>query len=594
MTERQTSVKTHQWRLMFLRAAIGLFAVVLVGRLFTLQVKSYDYYSSLAANQHQFLSVLTAERGQILIQSGSRNVEDKPEQSFYPVAVNKKAENLIISPFDIKDQEATIETLSQITKKTQGELRDFFKDKNKRYVVVKKDLSEEEIKAVTEALEQRKLTKGVWLETETKRHYPEGDFLSQVVGFLGYTEGADEKTGLYGLEKSFNEILSGRPGQIEAATDPGGTLIAGSQRKLIPAKPGSNIVLTINHTIQAEVERVLKDAVSKFGADSGQVIVADPKSGEVLALASAPSFNPNEYNKVKDIQVFNNPAVQLRYEPGSIIKPLTMAAALQVGAVKPSDTYDDKGEVVYADHVIKNSDEKAHGVQTMTQVLEKSLNTGMVYVQNKIGKDTLQKFFQDFGLNSKTGITLPGEIAGDLRNLEDKRSDINYATASFGQGISATPIEIVQAYTALANHGQMTKLHLVSEIDHPDGSKEVVKTEKGKQVLSNTTAAQIGSMLVEVVEKGHGTRAQVPGFWIAGKTGTAQVPLPSGRGYDPNKTIGSFIGFGPVEDPKFVMLVKIDNPKGVAFAESTAAPTFGTIAKFILDYFQVAPSRATE
>ena len=229
----------------------------------------------------------------------------------------------------------------------------------------------------------------------------------------------------------------------------------------------------------------------------------------------------------------------------------------------------------------------------MIGVLEKSLNTGAVFVQQKMGKAALKEFLEKFGFGEKTGITLPGEVSGDIRNLNTE-SDIAFATASFGQGISVTPMELVQAFTAIAGKGEMKKLHIVSEIDHPNGSREVVQPQMLRRVISEVTAVRLSSMMVNVVENGHGKRAKVPGYWIAGKTGTAQVPLEEARGYDPNKTIGSFIGFGPVEDPAFVMLVKIDNPKGVKFAESTAAPAFGEIAKFILDYLQITPTRTLE
>ena len=497
-----------------------------------------------------------------------------------------------MSPKDISEEAAVARELSQIAKLDANELKDLFSQKNKRYVQLKKDLSDEEIKAVGEAKKDGRLPKlGVWLEAETRRYYPEGEFLSHTMGFVGLS--TDNKTGLYGLEKYFDEELAGTPGSLNASADPGGRVIAGSFRKLIPAVNGSTLVLTVDRAIQVQAEKVLKDYVQKFGAEGGSVIVANPKTGAILAIASEPAFNPNEYNKVKDILVFGNPSVQARYEPGSIIKPLTMAAALDSGQIKPDDTYKDTGQTVIGSHVIQNSDLKSYGVQTMTEVLEKSLNTGIVYVQQQIGKETLGEYFRKFGLGEKTGITLPGEVAGDLRNMATK-SDIALATAAFGQGISATPLEIVQAYTAIASNGEMKKLHIVSEIHHSEGTREVVEPQVVRRVLSEATAAKLGSMMVNVVENGHGKRAGVKGYYIAGKTGTAQVPSKDERGYDPDKSIGSFIGFGPVENPAFVMLTKIDNPKGVKFAESTAAPAFGEIAKFILDYLQVPPTRTLE
>lgn len=569
------------WRLGVLRIFLALFCLVLLGRLFALQVWQYGYYSALAAIRHDVTSILLPERGRILVQ-------DKGEE-FYPVAVNKENQKLIISPKDIENDSEVARILSEITKIDISDLSRYLQQKEKRYVPLKPNLTDEEIKAVTEAKKSGQLPKlGVWLESETKRYYPEGQLLSSVLGFVGIAE--DNKTGLYGLEKGFNDILAGQAGNLEAAADPKGRLIAGSSRRLEPAVNGSTIVLTIERAIQTEAERVLNESIKKFGAESGQVIVADPKTGAILAMASAPSFNPNEYNKAKDIKVFNNPSVQYRFEPGSVIKPITMAAALDAGAVKYDDTYVDTGKIEMDGYTIQNSDFKSYGRQTMTEILEKSLNTGAVYVQQKLGRDNLLKFFKNFGFDQKTEITLPGEIVGDLRNLNVK-NDINYATASFGQGISMTPIQLLQAYQTMANGGEMKRLRIISEVHKPDGSREVVQPQTLRRVLSEKSAVQVSSMLVDVVENGHGKRAAVPGYYIAGKTGTAQVPLENARGYDPNKTIGSFVGFGPVEDPAFVMLVKIDSPKGVQFAESTAAPAFGTIAKFILDYLQVPPTR---
>lgn len=578
-------VKTRKtpidWRLGALRFFLGVFCAVLLVRLFAVQIWQHGYYSALAAIRHDVSSILQPERGRILVKDGSRD--------FYPIAVNRESQNLILSPRDVADDAAVAKALSDLTKIDITQISADLSQKAKRYLVLKTNLSDEEIQAVADLKKRGVLPKlGVWLESETKRYYPEGPLLSSVLGFVGIAQ--DNKTGLYGLEKTFNEVLAGRPGNLEAAADPKGRLIAGTSRRLEPAINGSTLVLTIERPIQVEAEKVLDETIAKFGADGGQVIVADPKTGAILAAASAPAFNPNEYNKVKDVKVFNNPAVQSRFEPGSVIKPITVAAALQTGAVQYDDTYVDTGKVVLDGYTIENSDKKSYGRQTIPQILEKSLNTGAVFVQQKLGKDKLLEFFKNFGFDQKTGIALPGEIAGDLRNLNIK-NDINYATASFGQGISVTPIELLQAYQAIANGGQMKKLQIISEVQKPDGSREVVQPQDIRRVISDKAAVQVSSMLVDVVENGHGKRAQVPGYYIAGKTGTAQVPLENARGYDPNKTIGSFVGFGPVENPAFVMLVKIDNPKGVKFAESTAAPAFGTIAKFILDYLQVPSTR---
>ena len=568
-----------------------MLTLIVVGKLFMLQIIEHGYYSALAAVQHNVSSVLFAERGRILVRDNGQN--GSQESMYYPVAINKKVENLVVSPKDIDNTEEVAKILSDIVRIEKAEILNVLSQKERRYSVLKKDLSAEEINLVTEAKKNETLPKlGVWLESETKRYYPEGTLLAHTLGFVSFTQDT-KKAGIYGLEKHFDDELAGKQGYLDAPVDAVGRPVIGEFRKLVPAVNGSTVVLTIDRAIQVQAERVLKSYVERFGAEGGQVIVANPKTGAIMALAAEPTFNPNEFNKVEDVKVFSNPAVQARYEPGSIMKPITMAAALDRAKVKPDDTYKDTGQVVIGGSVIKNSDEKSYGQQSMVQVLEKSLNTGIVYVQQKAGKEILKDYLREFGFSEKTGLTLPGEITGDLRNL-NTNSDIAFATAAFGQGISATPMELIQAYTAIASDGRMKKLHLISEIQKPDGSREVVEPDILERVISEATAAKLSSMLVNVVENGHGKRAKVPGFYIAGKTGTAQVPLEDRRGYDPDKSIGSFIGYGPVENPAFVMLVRIDNPKGVKFAESTAAPAFGEIAKFVLEYLQIPPTRNLE
>ena len=588
MTRSGRVSANHGWRLKILRLGLVLFALILVGRLFILQVFQYGHYAALASVRHDISSVLTPERGAILARDLSQGSQ---AENYYPVAVNKKVEHLVVSPYDLEDGESAAGVLEGLLSLDKAKLTEGLAQKERRYWVVKKELSEAKSAAIAEAKKTGRLPKkGVWIESETKRHYPEAEFLSHTLGFMGYV--GEEKKGIYGLEAKFEEVLAGRPGALEAARDAAGGLINTSFRKLVPAVNGSDLRLTVDRAIQTEAQRVLKDYVTKFSAAGGSVVVIDPKTGGILALASEPAFNIKEFNKVKDATIFNNPATGARYEPGSVIKPLTMAAALDSGRVKPDDTYEDTGALVFDGYTIRNADDKTYGRQDTTGILEKSINTGAVYLQRQTGKETFKRYLKKFGLDEKTGITLPGEIAGDLRNLNTK-SDIAYATAAFGQGISVTPLGLATAYLALAGNGEIKRPHIVSEIQHPDGAREVVQPETLRQVISPETAAIVKNMMVQVVEKGFGKKAGVKGYYIAGKTGTAQIPLTDGRGYDPNKSIMTFSGFGPVENPAFVMVVKIDKP-AARFAESTAAPAFGEIAKFILNYLQIPPTRPIE
>ena len=290
-------------------------------------------------------------------------------------------------------------------------------------------------------------------------------------------------------------------------------------------------------------------------------------------------YEPNNYYEVKDFHIFENPAITEPYEPGSIFKVITMASALDTNKVKPDSTYFDKGYVAIGPEpeIIKNANERKYGWQTVTNVLEKSLNTGAVWVARKTGKELFRYYLKEFGFGSLTGIELPGEAKGNLDNL-DKPGEIYLATASFGQGITATPLQIANSFLAIANKGKLYRPYIIKE----KGPYFV------RQVIREKTAKNLTQMLVSVVENGYGRRAGVTGYKIAGKTGTAQVPDIEKGGYS-ERVIHSFAGFGPAENPQFVGFVKLINPKKGKFSDSTAAPTFSKLAEFVLRYYHIAP-----
>jgi cell division protein FtsI/penicillin-binding protein 2 len=316
----------------------------------------------------------------------------------------------------------------------------------------------------------------------------------------------------------------------------------------------------------------------------------EPKTGEIWAMCSAPDFDPANYGKIDSVSVLNNPSLLDEFEPGSIFKPLTISAGLDAELINPNTVYEDKGEEKIDDFTIRNSDKLAHGFQTMTEVLQKSLNTGTIFVQRLLGKERFTNYVKKFGLGVETGVELSPEGNGNISPLE-KKGQIYAATASYGQGITATPLQMVSAFQALANGGTLMRTHIVREIITREGSHLVTQPTEIRQVVSARAARLVAGMMVTVVESGHGKLAGVPGYYIAGKTGTAQIANPNGPGYLPDATIGSFIGFAPSEDPKFVMLVKIDRPRTVQYAESSAAPVWGDLATFLLRYLQVKPER---
>jgi len=432
--------------------------------------------------------------------------------------------------------------------------------------------------------------KVIGFEMESFRYYPEANLSSHIIGFLGF-EG-DEKKGYNGIEGYFNEELSGQAGKVKAERDAKGNLTIINNRVFENAKDGNDIILTIDHSIQFTVCQKLNAAVLRHGADGGSAIVIDPKNGAILAMCSFPDYDPNDYKNVENSNIFNNPAIFDQYEPGSIFKAITMAAGLDQNKVSPDTTFNDTGSVKIANYTIENSDHKAHGMVTMANVLELSLNTGAIYVMRKIGPPIFENYLKNFGFGEKTGIELKTESKGDIRSLNDKKNKELYsATASFGQGISVTPLQMVMAFGAVANGGILMKPYIVNKIIKPGGEEAITSSRQIRRVISERASMLLGGMLVNVVEKGHGKKAGVKGYYVAGKTGTAQIPKKDGRGYEENAHIGSFAGFAPADDPAFAMIVRIDHPRDVEWAESSAAPLFGEIAEFILNYKQIAPTR---
>lgn len=430
---------------------------------------------------------------------------------------------------------------------------------------------------------------GIGFSESSFRFYPEKNIGSNILGFVGYV--GDDQKGRYGLEEFFNQELTGTAGSIKVERDARGKPIIINDREYNKANDGSDLILTIDRSIQFTACQKLNEAVARHGADGGSVIILEPKTGAVLAMCSNPDYDGNNYKDVKDIKIFTNPAIFSQYEPGSIFKVLTMAMALDQEKVTPQTTYEDTGQVIIAKYKIENSDHKSNGVQTMTEVLEKSLNTGAIFAMRSIGPNLFADYVKKFGFGEKTGIELEGESKGDIKNLnKNSVGELYAATASFGQGIAVTPIQMVSAFLALANNGVMMKPYIVKEIVNPDGTKVETQPTVIGRIISEKAATLLGGMMVNVVENGHGKKAGVKGYYVAGKTGTAQVPDKKG-GYQAGAHIGSFAGFAPADDPKFVMLVRIDQPRDVEWAESSAAPLFGELAEYMLNYWQVPKER---
>ncbi len=566
----------YRFRLASLNVVVLVAAIILIARLFSLQIIHHENFSVLAAKQHDLYETLVPARGQIFARE-NRNGE------MVPIVTNIERSLVFAEPPRVMDKSGTAAVLSKILGLTKAEILGRISDDSRKWVVLKKELPESEAVAVSKLG-----LSGIGLEPERFRFYPERVFASQVLGFYGFHD--ESRVGQYGLEEYFEDELTGRAGSVSLVKDIGGAWITGGERDILAAQDGADLTLTLDRTVQYQAESILKDAVEKYEGEDGSLVVLDPKTGAVVALANFPSYDPNEFNKAPDAGVYRNRAITDAYEPGSVFKAFTMGAALDSEAVTPDMTYEDTGSVKLDDFTIRNALDKVFGTRTMTQVLEESINTGAIFAQQKTGPEKFYEAVKRFGFGKKSGVTLPGEAAGDLRNL-DKGGKVHFATASFGQGITVNLLQLAQGYGAIANGGKLMKSRIVEKIDHKNGQIETFAPEEAVQVISPKAAYTLGAMLVSVVENGHGKRAGVPGYFIAGKTGTAQIARTDGRGYDPDRTIGSFVGFGPVEDPRFVIAVKITNPGAARFAESSAAPTFGEMAKFLLNYYQISPTR---
>jgi len=577
---RRQSTSQGSDRLRYLTIGVSIMTILIIGRMFYLQIPKHPFYEALAESQHALQQEIAPERGKIYAQNFAE------PGKLIPLASNRTYWLLYAVPDDIENvSEAADQLLDVLPNLDREEVVSKLSKPNDLYEEIATKVSEEAYKKMSE-----KTIKGIYFTDERIRYYPEKNIGSHMLGFVGFG-GGDEKIGQYGLEGGLQDVLAGTKGYVKADRDAGGRWIVVGTREFQDAKDGLSLELTIDETIQYTACTKLNAAVQKHGADSGSVIILNPKTGAILAMCGSPDFDPNAYNQVEDIGVYTNQATSGAYEPGSIFKSITMAMAVNEEKVTPQTTYNDEGFVKINSYTIENSDKKAHGIQTMTQVLEGSLNTGAIFAMQQIGTEKFRDYVKDFGFGATTGSPIQGESTGNISNL-DLPGEIYAMTGSFGQGISVTPLQMVSAYGVLANNGKLMKPYLIAKTLNPDGStNEETQPEAIRQVIKSETATIIGAMLVNVVENGHGKKASVPGYYIAGKTGTAQVTSTNGRGYDPNNTIGSFAGFGPVSDPAFVMLVRIDHPRDVTFAESTAAPLFGDIAKFLLHYLHISPDR---
>ncbi len=561
-----------RWRVGSLLLFLSLVALGLSVRFYDIQVREHEKWKELATNQHRVRQTLLPERGTVFLKDGG---------SLFPVAINREYQLVYAAPREVTDVDALVRNVKDVLGVDEGELRDRILSRpNDPYELIKKKVSPED----AEKLRELHIA-GLYITPETERFYPANELASKIIGFVGPSE--EDEVGIYGVEASLNSELHGVTGLRDEKREHGWWTAQAEEST--PAQDGTSVVLTIDRVIQYEVERILAEAIDKFKAEQVSAIVMEPQTGKILAMAALPQFDPNNYSQVSDYNLFINPVVSQPYEPGSVMKPFTMAMGIEEGQITPQTEFTDTGFVKEAGYTIKNAQDKVYGRSSMTKVLDESINTGVIFVEKKIGNSRFRDYMKQFGFGEKTGIRLPVENAGNTRALDNTRATINFLTASFGQGVTATPLQIAMAYGAIANGGVLMQPQIIDRFIKDDGTEETVESKPLRRVISSDTARTVSQMLRSVVTDGHGKRADIPGYQVVGKTGTAQVAKAGGGGYDETLTIGSFAGFAPMKDPRYVVLVTVNHPRDVEWAESSAAPTFGSIMQFLLNYGKVQP-----
>jgi len=560
-----------QWRLVAIFSLGVAVAAIIIGRLFYLQVLEGKFYQSQALGQQTGFAEVQGARGEIFFDNSKETLGAEGSGEIKSLAINTDAWIVSAVPQNIKDKNAFADAVSKPLGYTKEDLLNKLKESD-TYVILKKGVDA----ATTDALRKLNID-GLSFENSPERYYPQESLAAQVIGFVG-----GQNTGQYGVEAYYNDILAGKKGIKQNLK--GLDLIGANQTE--QNLDGSDLYLTIDYNIQYQAEALLKQAHKDIDIDSGQIIVIKPDSGRILAMANYPSFNPNDYGKETSFEVFQNSTVQKLFEPGSVFKPFTMAMGLQEGKITPESTFTDTGSVTIGPNTLYNFDREKYGFSDMSRILEKSINTGAVFVEQKIPHATFFDYVNKFGFNDKTGIDVQGEVSSNNDRLK-KGADFDYATASFGQGIELTPIQLVKAFCVFADGGKMPSPYIVEKTVNGSDEQDV-KPQTSDPVISEQTASEVTKMMINVVEKGFGSSARVPGYYLAGKTGTAEVPMENQKGYYSDRTIQSFIGFGPALNPKFLILVKFDNPK-VPKSSLSAAPVFKKMAQYIINYWQIPP-----
>lgn len=547
---------------------LSFFAVLysaVILRLFYWQVVRAEDLRELSSMQSYQSLVEDSARGEILASDG------------FPLATNKPTFLVYANPKQIEDREKIADTLGPLLENDPATIS----------AILEQDLFWVRLQSRVEADVKDSIEKlnipGVGFEQESLRYYPEASMAAHMVGFIGKDEQGRDK-GYFGIEGYYNEQLRGRPGRLFVVKDALGNPVISDVREEKKID-GRTLTTTIDRSVQFIADRELKEGVERYGARGGSVIILESQTGKVLASSSLPDFDPQEYYKF-DSDTYINPIITRLYEPGSTFKVLVMAAGINEKVIEPNTRCDicDK-PIELAGFKIKTWNDQYYPNSTMTEVLQHSDNTGMVFVGQRLGTDTFVEYLDRFGIGQQTGIDVQGEATGIIRNTW---SPIDLATASFGHGISITPIQLISAVNTIANGGVRLKPYVVQKIKTEKDEIIEIEPEVINTPISKPTSQVITWMMVNSVEKGESQWTKLPGYRVAGKTGTALIPI-EGR-YDSNQTVASFIGFFPAEDPKITMLVLVDRPRSSIYGSETAAPIFFEIARDLVNYYNIKPT----
>ncbi|MDB5266269.1 MAG: hypothetical protein JWN89_84 [Parcubacteria group bacterium] len=563
-------------RLRFLSVLVILFALVLIGRLYFVQIVSGATYKDKA--EHQYVAGANFfDRGSIFFSSkDGTSVPAATLKTGYTLAINPQ---ILSKSGDLESIYASLNAIVPLDKTV-------FMQKAKKDKDPYEELQNRLPTDVADKIEALKI-KGLSVYREKWRIYPGDSMAAHTIGFIGYK--GDELAGRYGLERFYEPVLK-RSGD-DAFVNFFAEIFSNIQKSVTPGEsPEGDIVTTIEPTVESFLEASLKKVNDTYSSDFTGGIVIDPKTGEIYAMGMYPTFDPNAPQKEKSAAIFRNPFVEDRYEMGSIIKPLTMAAGLDSGAITPRTTYNDPGCLTLNKKTFCNYDNKSHGSNLPMQIiLDKSLNTGVSFVVSRMGNSVFTDYMYKYGLGSTTGIDLPNEGHSLVSNLNSPR-DLEHAQASFGQGIALTPIVTVRALSVLANGGYLITPHLAKEIDYKIGTKKTITYPKGEQVLKPETSEQISRMLTEVVDTAlKNGQVRLPNYSVAAKTGTAQIA--NAGGYYADRYLHSFFGYFPSYDPKFLVFLYTYYPKNVQYASETLTDTFIDITKFLINYYNIPPDR---